>query len=208
MARRDTCREGFERAVRACREEGYPVLLRSAGGGATAAHYGTFGFSVIRPAKGDESRRTIRDRYDGAAALVLGAFSRLGLRAVAVGEVRDEFCPGDHSIRVGSWEDGAKVVGIAQRLTRRATSVGGIVLVEGEGELAQVLERVYAAMRLPFRPQSVGSLRRAGSRAGVDGVIGAFAAEAALRYGAVHVPLDGPTLALARSSGRLHMVGV
>ena len=207
VTRRDTFRQGFAAAVRASREEGYPVLVRSAGGGATAAHYGTFGFSVIRPATGEESGRTIRDRYEEAASLVLGAFSRLGLRTVAVGEVRDEFCPGDHSIRVGSWEDGAKVVGIAQRLTRRATSVGGIVLVEGEGELARVLDRVYAAMRLPFRPQSVGSLRRAGSRAGVDGVIGAFAAEAALRYGAVHVPLDGPTLALARGSGGAHLVG-
>jgi lipoate-protein ligase A len=207
VTRRDTFREGFAEAVRASREEGYPVLVRSAGGGATAAHYGTFGFSVIRPATGDESGRTIRDRYDEAAALVLGAFSRLGQRAVAVGEVRDEFCPGDHSIRVGSWEEGAKVVGIAQRLTRRATSVGGIVLVEGEGELARVLERVYAAMRLPFRPQSVGSLRCAGSTAGVDLVIDAFAAEAAHRYGAVHVPLDGPALALARGSGGAHLVG-
>jgi lipoate-protein ligase A len=207
VTRRDTFREGFEGAVRASREEDYPVLVRSAGGGATAAHYGTFGFSVIRPAKGEESARTIRDRYEEAAALVLGAFSRLGLRAAAVGEVRQEFCPGDHSIRVGSWEDGAKVVGIAQRLTRRATSVGGIVLVEGEGELARVLERVYAAMRLPFRPQSVGSLRRAGCNAGVDLVIDAFAAEAALRYGAVRVPLDGPTLVLARGIGGEHLVG-
>jgi lipoate-protein ligase A len=108
---------------------------------------------------------------------------------------------------VGSWEDGAKVVGIAQRITRRATSVGGIVLVEGEEELARVLERVYAAMSLPFRPESVGSLRGAGSRAGVEGVIDAFAAEAALRYGAAHVPLDARTLALARGSGGAHLVG-
>ena len=57
------------------------------------------------------------------ADLVLGAFSQLGLRA-EVGEVREEFCPGDHSIRVGDWRDGFKVVGIAQRITRRATSVG------------------------------------------------------------------------------------
>jgi octanoyl-[GcvH]:protein N-octanoyltransferase len=206
VTRRDTFRPGFAEAVRASREEGYPVLVRSAGGGATAAHYGTFGFSIIRPAKDVEPRRTVRDRYDEAAALVLAAFSRLGVRA-EIGEVRGEFCPGDHSIRVGNWEDGAKVVGIAQRVTRRATSVGGIVLVEGEGELARVLERVYAAMRLPFRRESVGSLRRAGSNAGVEEVVGAFAAEAALRYGAARVPLDGRTLALARGSGDAHLVG-
>jgi octanoyl-[GcvH]:protein N-octanoyltransferase len=201
---RDTFRPGFADAVRASREEGYPVLVRSSGGGATAAHYGTFGFSIIRPATAGEPRRTVRDRYDEAAALVLGAFSRLGIQA-EIGEIRDEFCPGDHSIRVGSWEDGEKVVGIAQRLTRRATSVGGIVLVEGEEELAHVLERVYAAMRLPFRPESVGSLSRAGGRAGVREVIDAFAAEASLRYGAVRVPLDGRTLAAARSNE--HLVG-
>jgi lipoate-protein ligase A len=206
VTRRDTFRPGFADAVRASREEGYPVLVRSSGGGATAAHYGAFGFSLIRPATGSESRRTIRDRYDEAAALVLSAFGRLGGWA-QIGEVRDEFCPGDHSIRVGSWESGAKVVGIAQRITRRATSVGGIVLVEGEGELARVLERVYAAMRLPFRRESVGSLRRAGSSAGVEEVVAAFAAEAALRYGAARVPLDGRTLALARGSGDALLVG-
>src|SRR5215207_852292 len=153
VTRRDTFRSGFAEAVRASREEGYPVLVRGAGGGATAAHYGTFGFSIIRPSDAAESRRTIHDRYDEAAALALGAFARLGAR-VEVGEVRDEFCPGDHSIRVGDWENGMKLVGIAQRVTRRATSVGGIVLVWGEGDLAQVLSRVYAAMNLPMRPES------------------------------------------------------
>jgi len=100
-----------------------------------------------------------------------------------------------------------KVVGIAQRLTRRATSVGGIVLVEGEEELARVLERVYGAMRLPFRVESVGSLRRAGFGAGTEEVIKAFAAEAALRYGAARVPLDGRTLELAREDGGAHLAG-
>jgi hypothetical protein len=72
---------------------------------------------------------------------------------------------------------------------------------EGEEELARVLGRVYAAMRLPFRPESVGSLRRAGSGTGIEEVIDAFAAEATPRYGAVRVPLDGRTPALARGSG-------
>jgi lipoate-protein ligase A len=203
VTRRDTFRPGFEDAVRAAGEMGYPVLVRSSGGGATAADSGTFGFSIIRPADERESGRGIRERYNEAASLVLGAFSRVGVVA-EVGEVRDEFCPGDHSIRVGDEEGGMKVVGIAQRITRRATSVGGIVLVEGERELARVLERVYNAMDLPFRPQSVGSLRRAGYEVGTQDAIEAFAAEVEQLYNAVRVPLDKKTLELASISARQH----
>ena len=206
VTRRDTFRPGFDAAVRAAEGMGYPVLVRSAGGGATAADAGTFGFSVIRPADASEAGRTIGERYDEAADLVLGAFSRLRVRDAAVGEVRDEFCPGDHSVRVGDREGGMKVVGIAQRITRRATSVGGIVLVEGEAELARVLEVVYGAMRLPFRPESVGSLRRAGHKVGTEGVIEAFALEAERRYGAARVPLDQRTLGLARGEGGQYLI--
>ena len=206
VTRRDTRRPGFSEAARAANGEGYPVLVRGSGGGATAADAGTFGFSVIRPATEEEARRPIGDRYDEAAALVLGAFARLGVRNAEVGEVRDEFCPGDHSIRVGDRQGGMKVVGIAQRLTRRATSVGGLVLVDGEGSLARVLERVYGAMGLPFRPGSVSSLRRAGYAAGVGEVVEAFAAEAEGRYGAVRVPLGARTLGLARENGEPFLV--
>ncbi len=205
VTRRDTFRPGFDEAVRASNEEGYPVLVRSSGGGATAAGPGTFGFSIVRPTDDRETNRGIRDRYDEAAALVLGAFSRLGLRA-EVGEVRDEFCPGDHSIRVGGWRDGSKIVGIAQRVTRRATSVGGIVLISGEKELERVLGRVYGAMKLPFRPGSVGSLRRAGVKTGVPEVVEAFAAEAGERYGAGRATLDDDTIEAARRVGRQHLI--
>lgn len=204
VTRRDTLRPGFAAAVRAANEEGYPVLVRSSGGGATAADTGTFGFSIVRPAD-EEMGRGIPERYDEAAALVLGAFSRVGLSA-EVGEVEDEFCPGDHSVRVGGWRDGMKLCGIAQRVTRRATSVGGIVLVEGERDLARVLEKVYGALGLPFRPGSVGSARLAGNEAPVGAFLEAFAAEAERRYGATRVPLDEETTALARESGAAHLV--
>jgi octanoyl-[GcvH]:protein N-octanoyltransferase len=197
VTRRDTLRPGFGDAVRAAHEEGYPTLVRGAGGGAIAAHHGTFGFSIVRPA--EDTRRSIRERYDEAAALVLGAFSRLGVCA-EVGEVRDEFCPGDHSLRVGGWENGMKLVGIAQRVTRRAASVGGIVLVWGEEDLARILARIYSALDLPMRPGSVGSLRRTGSKAEVEDVIAAFAREAKLRYDAQPVTLDEETL--RRASGK------
>lgn len=198
VTRRDTRRRGFEEAVRAAGDEGYPVLVRGAGGGATAAGAGTFGFSVIRPAA--EDARDVHERYDEAAALALAAFERLGVRA-EVGEVREEFCPGDHSIRLGGYEDGMKLAGIAQRLTRRATSVGGIVLVSGEGDLARVLARVYGALDLPFRPESVGSLSRAGAEVSTEEAISAFAEEAVRSYGARQKALDEHTLELARSTG-------
>jgi octanoyl-[GcvH]:protein N-octanoyltransferase len=204
VTKRDTLRPGFGEAVRAAYGEGYPVLVRGAGGGATAASWGTFGFSIIRPA--GDTRRGIGERYDEAATLVLRAFSRLGIRDAEIGEVRDEFCPGDHSIRAGDFESGMKLVGIAQRVTKRATSVGGIVLVWGEGELARVLSRVYAAMNLPMRPESVGSLRRGGSEAGVEDAIYAFAEEAKLRYEAVPVPLDERTLRRAREYRTEHLI--
>jgi octanoyl-[GcvH]:protein N-octanoyltransferase len=205
VTRRDTFRPGFRDAVGAAAEMGYPVLVRSSGGGATAADLGTFGFSIIRPANEREVGRGIRDRYDEAANLVLGAFSRLGVVA-EVGEVRDEFCPGDHSIRVGDGDEGMKIVGIAQRITRRATSVGGIVLVEGEQELSLVLEVVYGAMRLPFRPETVGSLRRAGYKSGTQNAIAALTAEAEHVYGAATTPVDEETLALASGVGRQYLI--
>lgn len=204
VTRRDTRRSGFERAVRVANDEGYPVFVRGSGGGATAADSGAFGFSIVRPA-GEDGSRSVGERYDEAASLVLGALGRLGLRA-EVGEVRSEFCPGDHSIRLGGYENGMKLVGIAQRLTRRATSVGGLVLVSGEERLARVLDLVYSALDLPFRPESVGSLYRAGVTSDAQEAIAAFAEEARLRYGALSVPLDGPTLDLARSTGDRFLV--
>lgn len=201
VTKRDTHRPGFFEAVRAANGRGYPVLVRGAGGGAIAAGPGTLGFSVIRPARPEDRWSGTDERYDEAADLVLGAFSRLGFHEAEVGEVRDEFCPGDHSLRVGGWRDGMKLVGIAQRITRRATSVGGIVLVGGEEELARALEGVYAAMDLPFRVGSVGSLHKAGCVAKVEDVVRALAEEAEARYAARPVPLDGRMLEKA-SSGR------
>ncbi|CAA9470723.1 MAG: Lipoate-protein ligase A [uncultured Rubrobacteraceae bacterium] len=206
VTKRDTRRPGFEGAVRAANEEGYPVLVRGAGGGATAAGPGTLGFSIIRPSRPEEARRGVGERYDEAASFVLAAFARLGFDRAEVGEVRDEFCPGDHSIRVGSFGEGMKLVGIAQRLTSRAASVGGIVLVHGEEDLARVLGRVYGALSLPFRAGSVGSVRAAGHGASVEDVVEALAEEANVRYGASRAPVDGRIMDRALAGRLDHLV--
>jgi lipoate-protein ligase A len=188
VTHRDTRRPGYDEAVREAGALGFPVLVRGSGGGAIAAHEGTFGFSILKPTTPSESRRGIRSRYDEATALALGALARLGVGDVSVGEVKDEWCPGDQSLRVGGHENGMKIVGIAQRVRSRATSVGGIVLMNGESELARVLTRVYGAMNLPLRPESVGSLSRAGHAIARDAAIRAFAEEASERYDATPAP--------------------
>lgn len=201
VTKRDTHRPGFREAALSADDLGFPVLVRGAGGGATAADAGTFGFSLVEPVSQSNPQAAISARYTRASGLALGAFSRLGVRNVEVGEVRDEFCPGDNSLRIGSFTSGMKVCGIAQRVTRRATSVGGIVLVFGHEGLARVLEGVYGAMDLPFRPASVGSLERAGYAFEVEEVVRAFAEEGAERYGAQRVEPDGETLRRAREIG-------
>ena len=202
VTRRDTHRPGFGEAIQAANQEGYPVLVRGAGGGAIVGGPGTFGFSIIRPPReGEDLRLGIRERYDEAASIALAAFARLGVRA-EVGEVSEEFCPGDQSVRVGDFDNGMKLSGIAGRVTRRAASVGGIVLVSGEEELARILGLVYGAMELPFRPASVGSLQRAGSTAGLGEAMEAFAVEAEERYGAERVTLDEQTLQKAHEQSK------
>jgi hypothetical protein len=61
-------------------------------------------------------------------------------------------------------------------------------------------------MNLPMRPESVGSLRRGGSEAGLEDVIYAFAEEAKLLYGAVPIPLDERTLWRARKSRTEYLI--
>src|SRR3712207_9119629 len=92
VTRRDTLRPGFSEAVQASYEEGYPVLARGAGGGATAASRGTFGFSIIR--SGGDTRRGIGDSYGLVAALVPGAYERLGGKRVEIRVAPDQFWPG------------------------------------------------------------------------------------------------------------------
>ena len=65
------------------------------------------------------------------------------------------------------------------------------MLVESEEDLVRVLRRVYAAMSLPFRPESVGSLRRAGTGAALEEVNDPSAAEASLRYAPSECPSTG-----------------
>jgi octanoyl-[GcvH]:protein N-octanoyltransferase len=155
--RPETRLPGFGEATRLAGEAGFPVLVRSSGGGAVAANEGSISFSLTFPV--EDLRQGMYERYAEGTDLVVAALSKLGVEAEA-GEVEGEFCPGAYSIRSGG-ASGTKIAGLAQRVTRRAARVEALILVTKTAELRRVLERFYGALGLPFRSESVADLLNA-----------------------------------------------
>src|SRR5829696_4088344 len=181
---------GFDKAVEAAMASGFPVLVRNSGGGAVAANEGSISFSLTFPV--EDLRHGLYERYVEGVDLVAAAIRRTGVAAEG-GEVEGEFCPGAHSVRSGG-PRGIKRAGLAQRVTRRAARVEALILVSNTAELVGVLDRFYAALSLPFRPDSIGDLP-----ATVPQAIEALSAETSERYGGEEVPVRDDLLAKARS---------
>ena len=188
--RLETRLPGFEVAVEASAELGFPVLVRNSGGGAVAANRGSVSFSFTSPVV--DLRHGLYERYTEGLDLISSALRRVGVEAEG-GEVEGEFCPGAYSVRSGGpW--GVKRAGLAQRVTRRAARLEALVLVSQTDEIRAVLERVYDLLSLPFRPESVGDLS-----VNVPLVIRALAEEVRERYGAEEGQIVGTTLDRVRS---------
>ena len=165
---------GFEEAAKAAADLGFPVLVRNSGGGAVAANEGSISFSLTFPV--EDLRHRLFERYTEGGELIAAALRRLGVDAEG-GAVEGEFCPGAHSVRSGG-PRGVKHAGLAQRVTRRAARLEALILVSGVGELVPVLQKLYGALGLPFRPECIGDLP-----AKVPQVIEALSAETRGRYG-------------------------
>ena len=192
VTRPETRLPGFEKAARAVEDLGFPVLVRNSGGGAVAANEGSISFSLTFPV--ENLRHGLFERYLEGVELVAAALRRTGVEAEG-GAVEGEFCPGAHSVRSGG-PRGVKHAGLAQRVTRRAARLEGLILVSETGELVPVLQRFYGALELPFRPGSLGDLP-----ADVPQVMDALSVEVRERYGGEERPLGESLLGKARSLG-------
>lgn len=162
FGRRDASEPGYEAARAIARAEGFPPVERSVGGRAVVYTGTTLAFVLALPI--EDMRRGMGERYDRVARAVQRALWNVGVPAQR-GEPADSFCPGSHSLQ---WE--GKIVGIAQRVTRNAALVSGIVVVNDHVVIAEVLDRIYDALGVPFDPDSVGSVARAGGRADPEAV--------------------------------------
>ena len=189
FAKRDAVAPGYAAAVRAARAQGFEAVLRLAGGRAAVFHEHTLSLAHALP--DPDPRPGIHDRFRATADLLARALRRVGVDA-RVGEVPGEYCPGGYSVNA---RGEVKLAGIGQRLIAGASHMGGVIVVEGEQRVRDVLIDVYAALSLDWDPDTTGSVA-----AEVPGVTLTDVEQAILaEYGGLEAAeLDSETLALAR----------
>lgn len=177
----DRVSDGYPFAVRAARAHGFEAIERLAGGRAAVFHENTLAFAWAIP--DPEPKTGIQERFIAIASLMADAFETLGLD-VRIGSLPGEYCPGDWSINVGGR---VKVMGVGQRLVKRAAHVGGVVVVDEGHRIRDVLIPVYRSLGVDWDPRTAGSLaeRAPGLRTTVveEAIIGAFADRYSLERG-------------------------
>jgi lipoate-protein ligase A len=198
FGRRDVVRPGYAAAVAAARSRGFEAVERLAGGQAAAFHEGTLSFSwaIADP----EPPRGITDRFESLANAVVEALRGLGVPA-AVGPVPGEYCPGSFSVGVAGRR---KLMGVGQRLVRRAAHVGGVVVVEGADLVNGVLTPVYERLGYPWDPAATGAVGDE-APATVASVADALVAALAQRHRLEEAVLDDAVLERAARLATEHV---
>ena len=191
---------GFDVAVVAARSKGFEPLMRLGGGRAAVFHRQTLAFAWSTP---DSSpRENVDARFEEIAGIVAAALRSLGVDA-RVGEVPGEYCPGRHSVNA---RGEAKLMGVSQRVIRRAAHVGGVVVVGGSQGIKDVLVPVYEALGVTWRPETTGSVQEEVSGADYGAVREAICSEFRSRFQLETGEIGEATLALAASLEREHAV--
>ncbi len=198
FARQDAHAPGFGVAVSRARDFGFEPVLRLAGGRAAVYHEATLAlaWSIPDPAP----RERIGQRFDEVAAIARDALCALGVDA-RVGLVAGEYCPGAHSVNARGER---KLVGVGQRLIRGAAHVGAVIVVGDAARIRSVLEPVYAALGLVWRPESVGSVADETPRGTLAEVERALLSAFADRYELRDGVLDGEVATLAERLAPQH----
>lgn len=153
FGRRDTRLPGFAAAVAAARAAGFATAVRVVGGRAVA--YSPCDVVVDRVRRDVRAVDDMDHRFETFGRQCAAALTRHGIDA-RVGPVPGEYCPGEHSV---NGRGKVKLVGTAQRVVHRAWLFSALLVVDRAEPVREVLTEVYARLGLPFRPESVGSLR-------------------------------------------------
>ena len=193
FGRQDVVASGYPAAVRAARAGGFDAIERLAGGRAAVFTPQTIAFSWAIP--DDDPRTHTQARFELVSGLFRDALAALGVDA-RIGEVEGEYCPGRYSVNASG---SRKLLGVGQRLKRRAAHAGGVLVVDDSAAINAILEPVYAALQLEWRPQATGAV--ADVLAGVthDDVLTAVFEQIQLTRVVDAGPFDSDVLAEARA---------
>jgi lipoate-protein ligase A len=176
FGRADRVTPGYPAAVRAARAHGFTPVERLAGGRAAVFHESTIAFSLALPEP--EPKTAIQERFELISQLMVDSFVTLGIDA-RIGEIPSEYCPGRWSVNVAGK---FKVMGVGQRLVRRAAHVGGVVVVDDGERIRDVLIPVYRALGLDWDPRTAGSLADRSPGLTTDIVMDSILDQVRLRY--------------------------
>lgn len=143
-------REGFETAKAECARSGWPILLRSSGGGAVPQGPGTVNLAMTLPVR---PGFVLEDGYREICGAVSEALARFEV-PTDVGAVEGAFCNGAWNITA----NGRKLAGTAQRWRRSKGSTlalihAAILLERPPCEFWPALERVHRAAGSPLQPR-------------------------------------------------------
>ncbi len=199
FGKQDVVSPGFAEAVAASSACEYLPIVRLAGGRAAVFNEHTLAFSWTIPTAHPPA--DIHHRFRQLADLMVATFGDFGLDA-RVGEVPGEYCPGEYSVNLGGE---IKVMGVGQRLTRHAAHVGGVVVVRDSAVLRAILEPVYAALGLPWRPETAGALTDQAPGVHTGDVITAVLHHLGRLADLTDGTIDASTLELARSLAPDHL---
>lgn len=166
---RDLRSPGIVRATAVARDAGFAAVVRSPGGRMVAYDEGAV--VVDHLTRSDALALAGSTTFADNAASHLRVLGALGDIDVRVGEVADEYCPGEFSLNVAGV---AKVLGSAQRITGRTALFSTVVQADMSPTVRRVLQDVSAALAYPLRESSIAGLSDFLPGLTVDDVVGAF----------------------------------
>ncbi|MCH7786689.1 MAG: lipoate--protein ligase family protein [Chloroflexi bacterium] len=190
---------GYQQAIAAARVGDFEAINRLVGGRAAVFHEDTLAFSWTIPDQ--NPRQNIEARFQEIADLIAAALRNLGVDA-RIGEVADEYCPGQYSVNA---RGSKKLMGVGQRIISKATHVGGVVVVGGSQRIRDVLVPVYQALQLDLEPSTIGSIGDELGATNFDDVRQAIVDEFASRYNLSNGALAPDTVALAETLESEHI---
>ena len=198
FGKHDVVTPGFTKAVDVAREQGFDTTVRIAGGRAVVFHPGTVRFAWTVPVEAPAD--TMHARFASLAQAVVTTLAAFDV-AAEVGELPNEYCAGSYSVHL---KNGAKVMGVGQRLTRHAAQVGGMIVVNDPSTINAVLGPIYGYLGIEFDPDMTGALSDV-RRLGPDSVAAVLAESLAPDGNPVPSSVDAITLDLGSSMRREHV---